>query len=199
MIEQGTEEVDFSIQEANPEQESQVILNFYLNSILSQWKDPIFREAEEDFFATNEDFKPEEFKNYKLWKTVISNSSNEEQIVGILAFKLLEPKEPGAGEIVAIAVDQTLRNKGIASKMMNNLIEKAKGQELNLSKLVVMTTPYLKAAQEMYKKFGFKLVSESQDYYLDTMSKKWVDEKPEIFGNEKIMTIKELRFELELK
>lgn len=67
------------------------------------------------------------------------------------------------GHITTIAVKQAFRRKGIGSKLLETLIQKAKS--LNLSFLTLEVRESNKAAQKLYEKFGFKIEGVRKKYY----------------------------------
>lgn len=71
----------------------------------------------------------------------------------------------GEGDITNIAVLSEYRRKGIASRIMAEMIKEA--CELSLEMLTLEVRRSNTPAQELYKKFGFEVIGERKRYYSD--------------------------------
>ena len=67
------------------------------------------------------------------------------------------------GNINNIAVDENFRNRGIASGILNNIIEKSK--ERGVATLFLEVNEHNEGAIALYKKFGFEKIAERKNYY----------------------------------
>lgn len=67
------------------------------------------------------------------------------------------------GDILSICVDETLRNKGIASSILKYLIEYLKDKKVN--QLFLEVEEENLPAVNLYKKFGFKEINKRKNYY----------------------------------
>ena len=67
------------------------------------------------------------------------------------------------GNINNIAVDKDFRNKGIASGILTNIIDKCK--ERNVATLFLEVSTENKGAIALYEKFGFEKIGERKNYY----------------------------------
>ncbi|MHA1626341.1 MAG: ribosomal protein S18-alanine N-acetyltransferase [Candidatus Asgardarchaeia archaeon] len=83
-------------------------------------------------------------------------------IVGYVSF-LLKPKE--WSHIISIAVDPTFRRKGCGSLLLERALEYSKNMGCKFVYLEVDVSN--KAAIEMYKNFGFKIIRRIRGYYED--------------------------------
>lgn len=81
------------------------------------------------------------------------------KVVGFyIASKVLDESE-----IFTIAVDKDYKNMGIATALLNHLIEICKDRDINQIWLEVSTKN--QAAINLYKKFGFKIMGIRKNYY----------------------------------
>lgn len=71
------------------------------------------------------------------------------------------------GYITTMAVAPAWRRKGIGKRLLYHQIEKAK--ELGLKKLWLEVRESNRVAQEMYRKFGFKMVARRRKYYVQPL------------------------------
>ena len=71
----------------------------------------------------------------------------------------------GEGDITNIAVAAAYRRQGVGSMLIKRLIEYSLNNRL--SRLTLEVRASNAAAQGLYRKFGFKIVGERVDYYLD--------------------------------
>lgn len=71
----------------------------------------------------------------------------------------------GEGHITNIAVLEKYRNKGIATAMLNEMINYVKENSLTLLTLEVRKSNC--PAIKLYKKFGFKILGERKHFYSD--------------------------------
>ncbi len=81
----------------------------------------------------------------------------EDEIVGTGAF-ILEPN--GTAQIVRMSVASHQRRKGIANKILEQLVIEAKN--LGLQKLILETNSTWTGAINFYKNFGFRITHEEQ-------------------------------------
>lgn len=69
----------------------------------------------------------------------------------------------GEGSITNVAVKKSARRMGIASRLIEALINALKGEKAESIFLEVRTSN--EAAQNLYKKFGFTVCGERKDFY----------------------------------
>ena len=69
----------------------------------------------------------------------------------------------GEGSITNVAVSKKARRKGIASRLLEELISALKSEGAESIFLEVRTSN--EAAQNLYKKFGFSVCGERRDFY----------------------------------
>ena len=67
------------------------------------------------------------------------------------------------GNINNIAVDEDFRNRGIASGILSNIIDKCKEREV--ATLFLEVNEHNKGAIALYEKFGFEKIAERKNYY----------------------------------
>ncbi|KAL9650154.1 hypothetical protein ABK040_011323 [Willaertia magna] len=99
------------------------------------------------------------FTNAKSCFWIVKNKESQELIgmVGLQYLSIQNSKE-NVGELRRMNVKESERKKGIASKLLETLIEFAK--EKNYSKIKLSCWVQQLAAINLYKKFGFKIVGE---------------------------------------
>lgn len=76
------------------------------------------------------------------------------KIVGMIAAHL--EKESNTAHIISMYVSPEERGKGIAKKLMNNLLKKLK-ENIQIKKIIIDVNPMQSAAFNLYKKSGFKI------------------------------------------
>ena len=69
------------------------------------------------------------------------------------------------GDITNVAVSPLYRQKGIGSRLIEEVIKEARGKDLVSLNLEVRKSNV--AAQNLYKKYGFGVVGERKQYYSD--------------------------------
>jgi len=98
-----------------------------------------------------------------LWKGWSSSVATKHDKV--IAFYFLQIK-CNICRIYDIAVDPECRNKGIASKLLENIIFAGKKSNINIFSLEV--NEYNVQAIKLYEKFGFKQIKIIPNYYSDS-------------------------------
>ena len=83
----------------------------------------------------------------------------------VIAFYFLQIKCKVC-RIYDIAVDPGCRNKGIASKLLENII--FAGKELNINAFTLEVNEHNVQAIKLYEKFGFKQIKIIPNYYSDS-------------------------------
>ena len=88
-------------------------------------------------------------KDYVLY-LVVEIQGNEKKIVGTMALKKMDKEEV---RLKRIYVRKEYRKRGIAQKLLNQLVKFAK--ESGYKKILLHTYPTMKNAHKFYKKNGF--------------------------------------------
>ena len=109
----------------------------------------------------------DDFWNYNIFKGELENPNSK-----YIACKLNNKIVGYAGiwksvddvHITNIVTRKTCRNKGIAIKMLESLIELAK-QEKDITSITLEVNSNNIAAKNLYKKFGFNVVGLRKKYY----------------------------------
>lgn len=101
----------------------------------------------------------EEEMNNKIANYFIAR--DDDKIIGYAGFW----EVCGAGDITNVAVDPDYRRKHIGSRLIEEMIKKAKAMNLELLTLEVRRSNA--AAQGLYEKYGFEVLGERKAYYSD--------------------------------
>lgn len=123
--------------------------------------DPVFRVESKCFSTpwTRESFEYEMKENDKALYVIAEYEGNILGYAGL--WKILDE-----GHITNIAVLEEFREKGIATLMINRLLELAKESSINSFTLEVSSTNYV--AIKLYESFGFRRCGLRKGYYEDT-------------------------------
>ena len=99
----------------------------------------------------NESFEQSEY--------VFIKAEEDEKLVGYGSVQIVFDE----GNINNIAVDENFRNRGIASSILSNIIEKSK--ERGVTTLFLEVNENNLGAIALYKKFGFEQIAVRKNYY----------------------------------
>jgi len=115
----------------------------------------IKKEFNEDYGVSekSENFIIEEFEDY-ISKGCIVVAIVDFKIIGYLAGIIEEDLYERFGYIGEVFVSKEFRNKGISTKLKDKFIEFLKSKKINLCRIDVNPD---NPAQEVYKKWGFKI------------------------------------------
>ena len=102
---------------------------------------------------------------WTIWENTLSPEEN--QLLGCGALKILDDKH---GEIKSMRTTSAARNKGVASTLLNHILDAAK--QNNLTKVSLETGPqdFFAPARKLYSKNGFEECGPFADYVLDPFS-----------------------------
>uniref|UniRef100_A0A7V5XF86 [Ribosomal protein bS18]-alanine N-acetyltransferase n=1 Tax=Thermodesulfobacterium geofontis TaxID=1295609 RepID=A0A7V5XF86_9BACT len=121
--------------------------------IISELEKNLFFEENWSYFQILKEFKNELSKIWVFKK--------RDKIIGYLIFREIKPEI----EILKIGVKKEYQRKGIATQLMQKLIEFAK--EKNISKIFLEVKASNLPAYNFYKKLGFKETYKRKNYYGD--------------------------------
>jgi putative acetyltransferase len=136
---------DFIIREIKPEDNAK--LATVIRSVLVELNVPKVGTAYEDK-ATDE-----MFENYQKEKAIYFVVEHNNTIVGGAGIAQLDHFKGNTCELQKMYFLPIVRGKGIGTKLIAACLEKAKYFEFKNCYLETM--PYMKAAQKLYKKYGF--------------------------------------------
>jgi len=97
---------------------------------------------------------------------VLVARNSENRIIGMIMLVVVITIEQHLAFVENLVVDASARNQGIASVLIMKVIEIAK--QMNLASLHLTSRPSRVAANELYKKWGFKL--HETNYYILILS-----------------------------
>lgn len=96
------------------------------------------------------------FETYTEPKSVYFVIENDGKILGGAGVKQLENEENNICELQKMYVLSDARNLGLGAKLIENCLKKA--IEFGFESCYLETTPYMEAAQKLYKKVGFDYI-----------------------------------------
>ena len=96
-----------------------------------------------------------------------TQTQGENQLLGCGALKILDDKH---GEIKSMRTTEAARNKGVASALLNHIIDVAKQNKLTRVSLETGTQDFFAPARKLYTKNGFEECGPFADYKLDQYS-----------------------------
>lgn len=102
---------------------------------------------------------------WTIWEN--DQSSEKNQLLGCGALKTLDANH---GEIKSMRTTSAARNKGVASTLLNHILEAATQQNLKKVSLETGTQDFFAPARKLYSKNGFKECGPFADYKLDQYS-----------------------------
>ncbi len=120
---------------------------------------PAVAELEKECFSepwTQNGFEDALFQGQNIFVTA---ADSRENIVGYAGLYAASDE----GDITNVAVSESCRQKGIASKLMEFLILQAEAQGIIRIFLEVRKSNL--AAQKLYEKYGFKVFAERKNFY----------------------------------
>jgi ribosomal protein S18 acetylase RimI-like enzyme len=89
---------------------------------------------------------------------------DDNRLIGLVAAYFNDPEGNFSGHITSVSVDSNFMRKGIATSLMNNCLEHAKGYGIKNITLEVSSGDHL--VMDFYKKFGFKDAGTRGDFLL---------------------------------
>ena len=133
----------------------------------------LFKNNDLDFVNfTNIGWSKNQFKSQLESKLNYSLGAYlEKKLVGFMIGELISIEKESDYEILVLYVNKKNRNKGIASKFLNFIINKK--ENFNLKKIYLEVASNNYEAIQFYKKNKFKIINTRKDYYF--LSKDKID------------------------
>nr|WP_245595805.1 GNAT family N-acetyltransferase [Marinomonas ushuaiensis] len=100
-----------------------------------------------------------------MWESDQPQGKN--QLLGCGALKKLDDKH---GEIKSMRTTSAARNKGVASTLLNHILDNAKQKKLTRVSLETGPQDFFAPARKLYSKHGFDICGSFADYKLDKYS-----------------------------
>jgi len=96
------------------------------------------------------------FENYNVPKATYFIVEVDDKIIGCAGVAQLDNYEGNVCELQKMYFLEEARGRGLGADMINRCLNKAK--EYGFEQCYLETMPYMKAAQKLYKKFGFDYI-----------------------------------------
>lgn len=129
----------------------------YINSLIEE--EAMILLKKKKGYKEEEKWLKEELKNVKNKKEIMLIAEDNNKIVGISAIKLREERQNHIGEL-GISIKKEYRGMGLGKKLMAKVLELARKELRPRPKIIRLSVlSENKIAQNLYKKFGFKIVA----------------------------------------
>ena len=123
-------------------------------------------------------YKNEEIINSRIECYLEHNSTiiaeENQDIAGAVQWYVKENPNAGVAELEEMFVTENYRKKGIASELLNYLIEDVKkffsSRNIEPRKLYLFVSKDNQSARKLYEKHGFKMIAEVNDIFTDNQN-----------------------------
>ncbi|HHX8284749.1 TPA: GNAT family N-acetyltransferase [Vibrio diabolicus] len=130
----------------------------------------LLEEHLQDMYATSppESVHALDVSKLKLPSITFWTGWDGEQLLGCVAMSQLED---GHAELKSMRTTLSARKQGVASRLLNHVIEQAKHQEIQRLSLETGSMAFFEPAHRLYEKYGFAYCEPFGDYQPDPNSR----------------------------